>query len=164
MDKMGTPTRRTTGRSRISSWGGGRGRETGTEREQCSQGHTAQNSVTTQASTPSPGSSLLALHPGPRGPQRDTPGYRGRQEIPHLRHLSGSPPPVVAQNVHNATLAAPFRPVRPESSPFRPVRPKSSPCPGSASPHCTLARSRPPPPTHPVQFPRPRRRGTEEVT
>lgn len=140
MDMMGTPTRRMTARSRISSRGGGRGEgdtgETGTEREPCSEGHTAQSSVTTQASTPSPGSSLLALHPGPRGPQRDTPGYRGQQEIPHLRHLSGSPPPVLAQNVHNATLAAPFCPVRPESSPS----------PISASPHCTLARSRHPPP------------------
>lgn len=155
MDMMGTPTRRMTARSRISSWGGGRG-EGGHRGDRHREGAVFRGPHSTELGHypsfhPSPGSSLLALHPGPRGPQRDTPGYRGQQEIPHLRHLSGSPPPVLAQNVHIATLAAPFRPVCPESSPSISASPH-------CTPHCTLARSRSPP-NSPSPVPSPTKEG-----
>lgn len=89
MDTMGTLTRRMMARSRISSWGGGGGggtRETGTGRAQCSEGHIAHSPVTTQVSTPSPGSGLLAARPGSRGLQSDTPGYRHPKTSP-TRHI-----------------------------------------------------------------------------
>lgn len=136
MDTMGTPTRRMTGRSPINSWGGGRGRgdTRGDRYREHSVLRATQHTARFLPKLPPP-VPVPAVHPGPRGRQRDTPGYREKSPAfnisPGYSHQS--------RPRMYTTLAAPFHPVHPEFAP----------CPLLCFLHCTPARPRPLPPSSP---------------
>lgn len=157
---MGTPTRRMTARSRISSWGGGRGRGEGRQAQRGlsvprATQHTAR-SLPKLPHPPSPRSSLLAVHCGPRGPRRDTPGY--------IQGTVRNPPPATFPRATAANLG-PECTRRNASCPSPPCAPRVAPVPLLCFPHCTPARSRPPPtPSSPSPVPLPtKERDREEA-
>lgn len=140
MDTMGTPTRRMTGRSPINSWGGGRGRgdTRGDRHREHSVLRATQHTARSLLKLPPP-VLVPAVHPGPRGRQRDTPGYR---EISPTFNISPGYSHQSRPRMYT-TLAAPFHPVHPEFAP----------CPLLCFLHCTPARPRPLPPAHPALVP-----------
>lgn len=140
---MGTPTRRTTERSRISTWGGGEGGHQG-DRHRESAVYRRPHS--TQLGHPSSHlQSWFRLYTLGLG------GARGTPQAPGF-----SPPPSHCPgHSHQSwprmytTLAAPFHPVHPEFAP----------CPRLCFLHCTPARPRPLPQLPQLRFPQPQKKG-----